>query len=302
VLEYMHVEKLYGLKDLPGPTGYRVACFPIKIEGGSGAWVRPVAFQDLQDKPGEVKLIDLTAPIRRFSMEPQETLLLNHPADRRRRQWAKSLNMKVSQVDARGAYDHVTVSTRAGTHMEAPFRFGPEIGGKAAKSIDQVPLDWCYGPGVLLDFSNRPPTQTIEVSDLRNALSQVGHSIKNGDIVMLRTGAEDHFDTDPRFPEYGAGLSREALFWLLDQGTKVIGTDSESLDRPLSLMLGDYKRQGPSALFPVHMAAREREHCQVLKLYNLKSLPHPTGFHVLMVPIKLEGAGSGWVRAVAFVK
>jgi kynurenine formamidase len=67
-------------------------------------------------------------------------------------------------------------------------------------------------------------------------------------------------------------------------------------------MLEDAKRNGTASLFPVHMAAREREHCQVVKLYNLKSLPRPTGFRVFMAPVKVEGAGSGWVGAVAFVK
>ena len=302
VVEYMHIEKIYGLKDLPGPTGYQIAAFPVKIEGGAGAWVRPVAFQGLDFKPGEVTLVDLSAPIRRFSMEPQETILQNHTAERRRRQWAKRLNMKVSQVDARGAWDRVILTTRAGTHMDAPFRFAPEVGGRAAKSIEQVPLEWCYGQGVLLDCSHLPATQTIEVSDLREALRRIGHTLRNGDIVMLRTGAEDHFDADPKFPDYGSGLSKESLFWLLDQGIRVIGTDAESLDRPLSMMLEDAKGRGASALFPVHMAAREREHCQVLKLYNLKSLPRPTGFQVFMAPVKIEGAGSGWARAVAFIK
>jgi kynurenine formamidase len=261
-----------------------------------------VAFQGLEFKPGEVDLIDLSAPIRRFSMEPQETILQNHPAERRRRQWAKRLNMKVSQVDARGAWDRVILTTCAGTHMKAPFCFAPEVGGKAAKRIEQVPLEWCYGQGVLLDFRHLAAIQPIEVKDLREALGRIGHTLQKGDIVMLRTGAEDHFDTDPKFPDYGAGLSRESLFWLLDQGIKVIGTDAESLDRPLSVMLEDSKRRGFSALFPVHLAAREREHCQVLKLYNLKSLPRPTGFQALIAPVKIEGAGSGWARAVAFVK
>lgn len=302
VVEYMHVEKIYGLKDLPGSTGYQVAAFPIKVEGGSGAWARPVAFQGLDFKPDEARLVDLSAPIRRFSMEPQETIFQNHPAPRRRRQWAKQLRMQVSEVDQRGCWDHVVVSTQAGTHMKSPFFFGPQCGGKDALSIEQVPIEWCYGRGVLLDFGGRPAAQTIAVVDLRRELERVGHRLAGGDIVLLRTGAEDYFDADPSFAERGAGLNRASLFWLLDQGVRVIGTDAESLDRPLGAMLEDYREGDRAALFPVHMAAREREHCQVLKLYNLKSLPRATDFTVLLAPIKLERAGSGWVRAVAFVK
>ncbi len=209
--------------------------------------------------------------------------------------------MKLSEVDARGAWDKVEMSTRAGTHMEAPYRFGPECEGRPARTIDQVPLEWCFGRGVLLDFSGRPAAQAIEVSDLHAELARIGYRLKGGEIVLLRTGAEEHFDTNPHFAECGTGLSRDALLWLLGQGVRVVGTDAERLDRPVSAMLEDFRRGDRSALFPAHMAAREHEHCQVLKLYNLKALPRPTDFSVLLAPIKIQGAGSGWVRAVAFV-
>jgi len=39
---YCHMEKLENLDKLP-ETGFIVVCFPIKIEGASAAWVRPVA-------------------------------------------------------------------------------------------------------------------------------------------------------------------------------------------------------------------------------------------------------------------
>jgi kynurenine formamidase len=40
--EYCQIEKLTNLDKLP-PYGFKVACFPIKISGGSAGWVRPVA-------------------------------------------------------------------------------------------------------------------------------------------------------------------------------------------------------------------------------------------------------------------
>jgi kynurenine formamidase len=41
--EYCQIEKLVNLDRLPRPTGFKVACFPIKVEGASGGWCRPVA-------------------------------------------------------------------------------------------------------------------------------------------------------------------------------------------------------------------------------------------------------------------
>jgi len=45
--EYCHIEKLANPDKLPKPYGFKVACFPVKLTGGSAGWVRAVAiFQD----------------------------------------------------------------------------------------------------------------------------------------------------------------------------------------------------------------------------------------------------------------
>jgi kynurenine formamidase len=41
-LEYCQIERLFALGQLP-PTGFTVACFPLKIVGGSAGPARPVA-------------------------------------------------------------------------------------------------------------------------------------------------------------------------------------------------------------------------------------------------------------------
>lgn len=42
--EYCQIEKLANLDKIPHPTGFKVACFPVKVQGASGGWCRPVAF------------------------------------------------------------------------------------------------------------------------------------------------------------------------------------------------------------------------------------------------------------------
>jgi kynurenine formamidase len=45
--EYCHIEKLANLDKLPRPFGFKVACFPVKLTGGSAGWSRVVAiFED----------------------------------------------------------------------------------------------------------------------------------------------------------------------------------------------------------------------------------------------------------------
>ena len=54
------------------------------------------------------------------------------------------------------AHERVTLSAHGGTHVDAPLHYGPLCEGKPSKSIEDVPLEWCYGPGVVLDVSRAP--------------------------------------------------------------------------------------------------------------------------------------------------
>ena len=43
---YCHLEKLHNLESLPA-SGFRIACFPVKIRGASAGWTRAVAILDV---------------------------------------------------------------------------------------------------------------------------------------------------------------------------------------------------------------------------------------------------------------
>jgi kynurenine formamidase len=44
--EYCQIEKLANLEQLPTATGFKVACFPVKVKGASAGWTRVVAIYD----------------------------------------------------------------------------------------------------------------------------------------------------------------------------------------------------------------------------------------------------------------
>ena len=55
------------------------------------------------------------------------------------------------------AAEWVTLTTHNGTHLDAPWHFhstqDARLGGsRPSITIDEVPLDWCFRPGVKLDF------------------------------------------------------------------------------------------------------------------------------------------------------
>ena len=51
------------------------------------------------------------------------------------------------------AIEWLRLSTHNGTHLDAPYHFASTMdGGRRAITIDEVPLDWCFQPGIKLDF------------------------------------------------------------------------------------------------------------------------------------------------------
>jgi kynurenine formamidase len=199
------------------------------------------------------------------------------------------------------AWEDLETQTHHGTHVDAPWHYGPTSGGKPARTIDQCPLDWFVGPGVRLDLRDRPAGAKLAPADLESALEEIGHRLSPGEIVLLWTGADVYF-REPEYLERYCGLGAEATRWLLDQGIRVIGTDAWSLDRPPLYMGRDFVATGDASnLWPAHFVGREREYCQIEKLANLGDLPAATGYTVVCFPVLIERASAGWTRAVALL-
>lgn len=197
------------------------------------------------------------------------------------------------------AWEDMKTQTHHGTHVDAPWHYGPMSEGKPARTIDELPLEWFLGPGVRLDLREHAAGTLLRVEHLEAALRAIDHTLRPGEIVLLWTGADEYF-LEPQYLERYCGLGAEATRWLLDQGIRVIGTDAWSLDRPPLYMGRDFVATGDAAnLWPAHLVGREREYCQIEKLANLGALPAATGFTVVCLPVKIQRASAGWTRAVA---
>jgi kynurenine formamidase len=200
------------------------------------------------------------------------------------------------------AWEDLRTQTHHGTHVDAPWHYGPTSEGKPARTIEELPLEWFIGPGVRLDFRDREPGDVLSGEDLERALASIGHTLRPGEIVLIWTGADAHWGT-PEYLERYCGLDGAATLWLIDQGVSVIGTDAWSLDRPPLYMGRDFLADGnASHLWPAHFAGRKREYCQIEKLANLGELPAATGFTIVCFPVLIERASAGWTRAVALLE
>lgn len=125
------------------------------------------------------------------------------------------------------AVERVILTTHSGTHLDAPWHYAPVSEGKKAKTIDRIPLEWCYGNGVVLDFRRKKDGALITVEDLKLALRKIRYRIKPRDIVLIMTGA-DRYWGKAEYLVKGCGMGRESTLWLLDQGVKVVGIDAWS--------------------------------------------------------------------------
>ena len=201
------------------------------------------------------------------------------------------------------AIELVEISTHNGTHLDAPYHFHPTMdhalgAPKPAMTIDQVPLDWCFRPGVKLDFRRFPDGYVVTAADVAAELARIGHELAPLDIVLVNTAAGSRYG-HADYVDSGCGMGREATLYLLERGVRVTGTDGWSWDVPFSATRARYAQTKDARLiWEGHKAGRDIGYCHIEKLHGLEALP-PTGFTVSCFPVKICGASAGWTRAVA---
>lgn len=197
------------------------------------------------------------------------------------------------------ATEVVKMTTHSGPHMDAPWHYAPTMNmGERALTIGEIPLEWCFSNGVKFDFSDRDPKVTLRSDDFKKQLEIMEYTLKPYDIVLLQSGAAPYFGKS-NYRQMGVGVGEEATLWLIEQGVKVVGTDSFTWDRPFPIVAEEFQlTKDKNILWEGHYAGIKKGYCQMEKLTNLDLLP-TYGFQVICFPIHIEGAGAGWIRAVA---
>jgi len=199
------------------------------------------------------------------------------------------------------AIEKIWLTTHCGTHMDAPYHYASTMdNGQRAITIDEVPLEWCFQPGVKLDFRDLPDGYVVTPDDIDAELKRIGHILSPLEIVVINTAAGSHYGQDDYLLR-GCGMGRDATLHLLRQGVRVTGTDAWSWDAPFTYTARRYTETGDgSIIWEGHKAGREIGYCHIEKLHNLEALPS-TGFRISCFPHKIHAASAGWTRAVAIV-
>jgi kynurenine formamidase len=188
--------------------------------------------------------------------------------------------------------------THNSTHVDAPYHYNSRFDGGPAATVDELPLDWFFRPGVVLDFTDRADGEVIETRELEAALRAADHTLRPLEIVLVRTG-RDAFLGEPDYMARGPGVSAEATRWLHGQGVRVMGIDAWGWDRPLHLQAADAMAAGRAGIFwAAHQVGLE--YCQIERLAGLDQLP-ATGFTVACFPLRLIGGSAAPARVVAIL-
>jgi kynurenine formamidase len=248
------------------------------------------------------RLIDLSVPIEESDSEPFKPQVVHqdHAAGAQVMAGIFGVPAEALPGGLGWANDNITLITHAGTHLDAPWHYAPTAGGERAMTIDEVPLEWCFSDGVVLDMRHKADGDRIGVGDIEAELSRTGYAVKPNDIVLVMTGVDKHWGS-PEYINKGAGMTRESTLWLLERGVRVMGIDSWGFDRPFVKIVDEYNRNGDaSIIWEAHYAGIEKPYCHLEKLANLDLLP-PHGFKVACFPVKITGASAGWCRPVGIV-
>ena len=196
------------------------------------------------------------------------------------------------------------------THMDAPI-YCVDYGA----TLDQVPLEKCYGEGPVLDFRGKKKWELITADDFEKVAAQ----IKEGDFVVCNTGWHKLWGVnDYDYYHHYPALAKSAAEWLIKKKVKAISGTWASIDPALAypplektmphLRLEYKKETGREAIedYP------DYEPCLQMLLENGVVCIHNAGADIDEVtgqrctfaafPFRMVDADAGMVRLVAIIE
>ena len=251
-----------------------------------------------------MRFVDLSAPIRQSPPETPDALrtdieFADHAQGAAFIEGLLGVPARLLRDGEGWAVESFTrFGTHNSTHVDAPWHYNSRVGGERAQTIDELPLDWFFGPGVVLDMTAKEDGEAVETGDVEQELARIGHELAPGDIVLVRTG-RDAFIEAPEYLALGPGVTADATRWLYGRGVRVMGIDAWGWDGPLHIQAQQAIEAGePGIFWAAHQA--DLPYSQIERLVGLGELP-ATGFQVACFPLRIVGAGGAPARVVAIL-
>jgi kynurenine formamidase len=196
------------------------------------------------------------------------------------------------------AGERLSIGTHSVTHLDAPYHYNSTIQGRPSETIDELPLEWFYAPGVVVDALDREDGDAVTTEQMQAGIAAAGHQLKPLDIVLIHTGTDRH-NGRRDYMHHGPGVTPEATRWLWEQGVRVMGIDAWGWDAPLRMQAEvAIERNEQGIMWAAHQV--DLPYSQIERLTNLAALPK-TGFTVVCFPLKISRASAAPARVVALI-
>jgi kynurenine formamidase len=235
------------------------------------------------------RLIDLSMPVHAdmvtFNRVPAPALLMYESWS----EFADRIGATEQGVDSLTATYMIVTNDHVGTHCDAVRHIVPGGGGP-----ETIPLENCYGDGVVLDLRSKPNGHGITAADIDEALKAIDYTLKERDIVLIHTGASAYNDEERYLADH-VGMTREATLHLIAQGVRMMGIDAITFDPPVWAM---FERK---QFWEAHRVMNDEPYWHLENLCNLDQIGRSHGFKLALFPVKWVGTTAAPVRAVAIV-
>ncbi len=204
----------------------------------------------------------------------------------------------------------ITTKFHASTHMDAPVHV---IEGGV--TIEKIPLESCYGTGVIVDLRHLKKWDVITPEVLENAKPK----IEPGDWVVLNTGWHRFWRVkNYQYMSHYPGLYKEGAEWLVAKKIKGVAITGGALDHPCAhypleknqpWLYEEYKREtgkDPNEEFPIyepsHYALLGNGICGIECAGGDVDLVTGRRATIAAFPIRFEEGDASIVRLVAIVE
>lgn len=165
--------------------------------------------------------------------------------------------------------------SHVGTHLEAPYHYLRE-----GKDVSQISMERVMGEAVILDFSHKETNEAITQEELE----EKGADIKEGDIIILKTGLDRFYRTSKAHDR--PYLTLQATSWLVKKKISCLATDASGFE-----VRGVHDQPNHKLLFKNDIPVIEH-------LTNLDKLRKKRVF-LIALPWKVKGLDSSPVRVIA---
>tara|TARA_Y100001933_G_scaffold264768_1_gene332436 strand:+ start:8544 stop:9548 length:1005 start_codon:yes stop_codon:yes gene_type:complete len=206
----------------------------------------------------------------------------------------------------------VSMYTHMGTHIDALVHFGlngrvwngfaarDHLGDRGWRVAGAEKIPPIVARGVLIDVAAAkgvamlPPGYRVTRRDLVDALARQAVAVREGDVVLIRTGRMALYQDAAAFMNDPPGMGLEAARYLVEErGAMIVGADNLSFEAFPSELDSDY--------VPVHTYLLAQQGAPIIELVNLEALARDSVYEFAFIggSLKLRGSDAAPLRPIA---